>query len=85
LADPLDRVVAVAVRKDRLHQSPGAKMLEAAMCHEASAPSPLVERVASLIYSYDQDFIDRPWARVGSLGRQTYYDIARAVINEVAR
>lgn len=85
LSDPIDRAVAMAVRKDRLHQSPGAKMLEESLSAQAGTVRPLTERVAKIIYSFDQDFIDRPWERLGSLSRDTYYEIAEAVIAEVGR
>lgn len=89
LADPIDRAVAIAFRgpvlKDRVHQSAGAGMLEEAMSAEAGTAPPLVDRVARIIYSYDQDFVDRPWARLGEGSRQTYYEIAEAVIREIGR
>lgn len=83
LSDPLDRAIAL-VRKDVTYeQSRGARVLEEAMAREAGAVSPLVERCARIVYSYDQDFIDRPWSKLGSVARQTYYEIAEAVIAEV--
>lgn len=92
LADPIDRAVAMVVRKDRLHEPPqsvGARMLEAAMCREAGIPEPTPitkrERVAKLIYSFDQDFINRAWHKLGATSRETYLEIADAVIAEVDR
>lgn len=91
LADPLDRAVALAVRKDRLHQpqSAGARVLEQAMCREAgiAEPTPITrrERIAKIIYSFDQDFIDRPWHKLGATSRQTYFEIADAVMAEIGR
>ena len=86
LADPIDRAIAMAARvpKDDAHErSRGAAVLEQAMAREAGAVPLLVEQVAQTIYSYDQDFIDRPWRKLGSLSRQTYIEIAEAVIAQV--
>jgi len=83
LADPLDRALAL-VRKDvNPEQSRGARVLEAAMAREAGGIDPLVERVARIVFSYDQDFVDRCWSRIGPIARQTFYEIAEAVIAEV--
>lgn len=87
LVDPIDRAVAKVVRKDLVPrpQRVGARMLEEAMSREAGTVEPLVERVAQIIYSYDQDFIDRPWRKLGPIARQTYHEIAAAVIAEVKK
>jgi hypothetical protein len=87
LADPIDRAVALAFRgelhKDRLHQTPAAKVMEDALAREAGVIPRLVEVVAKTIYSYDQDYVDRPWSRLGAGSRQTYIEIAEAVIARV--
>ena len=86
VADPIDLAVKRAWdRKPEPKQSVGARMLEEAMSREAGTVSPLVERVASCIFSFDQEAIEQPWSRLGPLRRQTYYDIAEAVIAEVRR
>jgi hypothetical protein len=86
LADPIERAIAMVARvpKDDSHdRSRGAQILEAAMAREAGTVPLLVEQVAQTIYSYDQDFIDRPWSRLGEISRQTYHEIAEAVIAQV--
>lgn len=43
------------------------------------------ERIARVIYAFDQEAIERRWGQLSRVGRQTYYDIADAVIAEVER
>jgi len=82
LADPLDRAIAL-VRKD-VEQTPAARVIGDAMARKVGQ-DPLVEAVAAFVYSYDQDFIDRPWRKVGPLSRQTYIEIAEGAIALVRR
>ena len=81
-ADPIDRAVAKAWNRSEPKQSAGARMLNHAMSREAGV-DPLREDVAEIIYGFDQEAIEQPWRRLGVGRRQTYYDIADAVIARV--
>lgn len=88
LSDPIDRAVAKAMRKsepvlkDRLH---GRRVLGAALERAAGIEPDLRTAIARIIYSYDQDFIARPWEQLGSLARQAYLDIAEEVLREIEK
>ena len=84
LADPIDIAVSRDWERgqDRPKPSAGAKILNEVMSREAGV-DPLREDVAEIIYSFDQEAIEQSWRRLGSTRRQTYYDIADAVIARV--
>ncbi len=86
VADPVDLAVSRAWERgqDKPKPSASAKMLEQAMSREVGV-DPMREDVAEIIYSFDQEAIEQPWRRLGSTRRQTYYDIADAVIARVRK
>lgn len=83
-ADSLDLAVRKAARREPVlpPSSPGSRMLAEALSHEAGVVSDRVDRVARIIFSFDQEAIERPFDSLSAVGKQTYYDIALAVIPE---
>ncbi|HET6407157.1 MAG TPA: hypothetical protein VFG14_04690 [Chthoniobacteraceae bacterium] len=62
-----------------------ADPLDDAVARAFTRTTALRERVARVIYAFDQEAIERTWGQLSGVGRQTYYDIAEAVIAEVRR
>lgn len=59
--------------------------LDEAVSRAFNQTTAMRERVARVIYTFDQEALERRWGQLSRIGRQTYYDIADAVIAEVGR
>jgi len=79
-ADPLDLAVSRAFNRMPPPSPHKAAQDILAAALGVGTFSPLTIEVAEIVFSFDQEAIEQPWARLTEHRRQPYYDIAEAVL-----